>query len=1175
MRRLLFIFSIGCTMVLNAAPTCPILDLGGWQPQTASDTFTLGNLDLSSSESFSVVTRVTLPPTFAKWGAVFSLGNEATHQLTLTFSSDQGRAYLSGGGSPNALGGKTWYVPQSGFDATQAGGKTFSIALVNDVEQNEFALWINGKKQTLSSTKNGTGERVPALAVVADFPQLRLGNRIYSKNDTTQHFAGAVYDYIGIFKTALTEAQVEQLNSSESKGNAVLLEIIKNLEGTVSVTLTEDGIDWNPAWNGKTIVFSGKGTLRLTTPMAKMFPAATARTKTDFSPSALYLADGTELTIATPMGSSIVADTLWIGENVVLSADFTAPPTQSGSYAVLTSSAGVTPPLNGTVIYPEGSNLYYDKESALDGGNVSVAVIPQDDDGNYLLGSALDYEWYLTHCPQGASIRLIDDIILEEKAYTVAKDFPRPLLFDGDGHTLTLPMNASLSTTGNAALITPYPAFGTPEIRDLKVRVEGKISTTGTNTGAVVGFWGDSGAENLTLKNIAVEISSTATLESANTGSVGGIVGGLYKTKLTLENLRVDVASSATLTTRSTTSTRGVGGLLGGGNGTCSATSCLVVVGKAAMFSGGVGQGLLIGHRNSDIEAPALTNCAVVDFGVNADKLSVTASGVAGTPRLFCSKTSNLAETEGAILLETGTFSARDGATVPLLSGSETERLTLPETPPEEVVWAVEKTENVNTVHVTPSDTSDLNPGATRPLEYTFRALDDNLPDGVLWTASVNASCSPTMLSEDGYAELRSEADYAWYAAAEHDPCQKVRMAGDIELASGKTYEMRVGLTGTFDGGGHRLRIPADTTIGNTSEWSYGGCIASTLQPGALIKDVIVDCLGKVEATGQKSHSVGVIAGTTKWGGGVAASLQNVRVHLGNTASVSGSSTGGLVGEFGGQCINITAKDCKILDSGITIEKGAYNLPTGVALYKGNTVTTSYGGEVTGIYSLGEQKEIVEDGTLTLADAGLSVKAPTVGEGWEITQKENTVTITKGPGGKCSMTYQLEGFGDVTIPVTFTPMALSALPDGVTATPEQKALLMKVAAEAELPLPTKVEIRTTSPSPTLDALEVFDGILRADKAVGTLVVGYDFGVSEILPSKSEDGTSLFHVTATIKNDLGEPAMFAEGVAMNLLRVSDGASLLQTPVIPEKGTSEVVFSFSSENPSELFRVRVDK
>lgn len=1173
MRRLLFIFAIGCTMALNAVPTCPILDLGGWQPQTVSDTFTIGNLDLSSSKSFSVVTRVTLPPTFAKWGAVFSLGNEATHQLTLTFSSDQGRAYLSGGGSPNALGGKTWYVPQSGFDATQDGGKTFSIALVNDVEQNEFALWINGKKQTLSSTKDDTGERVPALAGGADFPQLRLGNRIYSKNDTTQHFAGAVYDYIGIFKTALTEAQVEQLNSSDSKGNAVLLELIKNLEGTVSVTLTEDGIDWNPAWNGKTIVFSGKGTLRLTTPMAKMLPAATMRTETDFSPSALYLADGTELTISTPMGSSIIADTLWIGESVLLSANFTAPPTQSGSYAVLTSSTGVTPPLNGTVIYPEGSNLYYDKESALDGGNVSVAVILQDDDGNYLLGSALDYEWYLTNCPQGASIRLIDDIILEEKAYTVAKDFPRPLLFDGDGHTLTLPMNASLSTTGNAALITPYPAFGTPEIRDLKVRVEGKISTTGTNTGAVVGFWGDSGAENLTLKNIAVEISSTATLESAATGSVGGIIGGVWGTKLTLENLRVDVASSATLTTQSTTSTRGVGGLLGGGNGTCSATSCLVVVGKDATFSGGVGQGLLIGFRASSFGAPTLTNCAVVDFGVNANKLSVTASGVAGTPRLFCSKTSKLAATEGAILLETGTFSTRDGATVPLLSGSETDRLTLPA--PEEVVWAVAKTENVNTVHVTPSDTSDLNPGATRPLDYSFRALDGDLPDGVLWTASVSASCSPTMLSEDGYAELRSEADYAWYAAAEHDPCQKVRMAGDIELASGKTYEMRVGLTGTFDGGGHRLRIPADTTIGNTSEWSYGGCIASTLQPGALIKDVIVDCQGKIAASGQKGRTVGVIAGTTKWGGGAAASLQNVYIHLDSVASVSGNTTGGVVGAFGGQYINIVATDCKMLDSGVTLERGTYNLPAGIALYKGNTVTTSYGGEVAGTYCLGEQKEIIEDGTLTLADAGLSVKAPTVGEGWEITQKENTVTITKGPGGKCSMTYQLEGFGDVIIPVTFTPMTLSELPDGVTATPEQKTLLMAEAVKAGLPLPAKVEIRTGASAPTLDALEVFDGVLRADQNTGTLIVGYNFGISDILAGKGEDGKPVLQVTASVENDLGEPAMFAEGVKLDLLRISDGTSLLQTPLSPESKASEATLSFALEKPSELFRVRVSK
>lgn len=154
MRASLLFAATCCAAALHAAPACPIVDLNGWQPQTESDTFTQGGLGLSTAESFTVATRVTLPPTFALWGAAFSLGDEATHQFTLTFSQDQGRAYLSGGGTPNVLGGKTWYVPKSGFDAATDGGKTLAIALVNDRERNELSLWFNGEKQALSATKD-------------------------------------------------------------------------------------------------------------------------------------------------------------------------------------------------------------------------------------------------------------------------------------------------------------------------------------------------------------------------------------------------------------------------------------------------------------------------------------------------------------------------------------------------------------------------------------------------------------------------------------------------------------------------------------------------------------------------------------------------------------------------------------------------------------------------------------------------------------------------------------------------------------------------------------------------------------------------------------------------------------------------------------------------------------
>lgn len=40
--------------------------------------------------------------------------------------------------------------------------------------------------------------------------------------------------------------------------------------------------------------------------------------------------------------------------------------------------------------------------------------------------------------------------------------------------------------------------------------------------------------------------------------------------------------------------------------------------------------------------------------------------------------------------------------------------------------------------------------------------------------------------------------------------------------------------------------------------------------------------------------------------------------------------------------------------------------------------------------------------------------------------------MTEGPGGRCELTYGVEGFEDVAIPVAFTPMALAELPEGTT-----------------------------------------------------------------------------------------------------------------------------------------------
>ncbi len=393
------------------------------------------------------------------------------------------------------------------------------------------------------------------------------------------------------------------------------------------------------------------------------------------------------------------------------------------------------------------------------------------------------------------------------------------------------------------------------------------------------------------------------------------------------------------------------------------------------------------------------------------------------------------------------------------------------------------------------------------------------------------------------------------------------------------------------------------------------------------IKDVTVVVGGKVWA---KPYA-GAVLGATVWGGTETVALSGVRVRLlegGEISATPGSGNnayaGGIVGrnyhspailsgcaillEQGARLTNANSNEAKwkqtgavcgglhqmgreqgvtVMDLGVIMPEGSCysNDASGdIRLFKASDVTTDYGVAASGTPQAfllrGQQEGIFEDGLLRLSDSEAAiVKAGSVkavnGDEWALRQEGNAVTVTEGPGGRCELTYGVEGFEDVVIPVAFTPMALAELPEGTTATPEQRTRLMAEAAQAGLPLPAKVAFRTHAESPTFEALDVFDGILRADKETGTLILGYDFGIVGITPKHAEaDGPTMLNVTIRVQGDQGA-ATFAEGTTIDLVRISDGSSLLEAPVSPTPGTSEILCSFPLKADTECFRVKASK
>lgn len=1226
------VFLAGAAMAV-AAPLYRAIPLDGWQPVNVGDYFLtpMGEanpegLGLSHDADFSVAARVTFPETLASKAAVLSLGDPATHQITLTVYPWGTYAYLSSAakeGGTNVLLGE-WKIPtgEDGLDPALVPGKTYDIALTYAAATKTFALWVNGKQQSLTLNTAAVNSKdddpsAPKLKRDVAFPALRLSGRIYEDNIESFTFAGGRYANVGVFGFALNETQVAQLHEAD----ITLSRFIAKQDGVISVDLSagDDATTaWQPEWNGKVVILRGTGTLEV---------SGTA------TPKECFLADGTALTVRCKMGDGIIVeDLLTLEGNASVSAEFTGLPETSGTYTVLSDKAQrQIPPLASALPpeIPEGSAAYLPDEW-LSAGTVSIAIIPTDTDGAYLLGSPLDYEWYLAACPMDATVRLSADITLEPKAYTAKPEFGGT--FDGAGHTLTFPEGATMEGEKYAGLICGTTSSGAAfAVKNLRVCAYGALTAKGSSCGTLVGGCGAYADTNTqaSFENLHVIVGGALTAASSG-GGAGGIVGDFWGTwtgKGPMRNLRVDLLPTARLTAPySGEGGRGAGGVMGAAASPVALENVLVVLQAGVTFDAPEKwRGGVMARQRGTYSAQAIT---VVDFGTPATHYLATGGNVEGL-RLFRASAATAAMPEGTtpVLLETGSFSARDGATRALLSGTEEDLLLLPEPTPEDAAWAMAPAEGANTVTVTPTDSTRQNPGATLPLEYTFRAMDEAFAEETLWSPTVTAVCTPTMLSDDGAIELRSASDYEWYLEACPNGAT-VRMTQDITLPP-KTYQARTFTTLTFDGNGHTLTFPSGATIngtGATTGQDYCGLVAGQLHKGE-IKDVTVVVGGKVWA---KPYA-GAVLGATVWGGTETVSLSGVRVRLlegGEISATPGSGNnayaGGIVGrnyhnpailsgcaillEQGARLTNANSNEAKwkqtgavcgglhqmgreqgvtVMDLGVIMPEGSCysNDASGdIRLFKASDVTTDYGISASGTPQAfllrGQQEGVFEDGLLRLSDSEAAiVKAGSVkavnGDEWALRQEGNAVTVTEGPGGRCELTYGVEGFEDVAIPVAFTPMALAELPEGTTATPEQRTRLMAEAAQAGLPLPAKVAFRTHAESPTFEALDVFDGILRADKETGTLILGYDFGIVGITPKHAEaDGPTMLNVTIRVQGDQGA-ATFAEGTTIDLVRISDGSSLLEAPVSPTPGTSEILCSFPLKADTECFRVKASK
>lgn len=142
--------------------------------------------------------------------------------------------------------------------------------------------------------------------------------------------------------------------------------------------------------------------------------------------------------------------------------------------------------------------------------------LPQDGEGNYLIGSADDWKLFasLVQTTPTANAKMTADIDLGDDLTMVGSTSGNSYqgTFDGQGHTLTVNYNSTIHG------IAPFQHVGAATISNL--HVDGSIVTTGCGAGGIVSKI----SGNLTVSRCWVSATLQTVSSGGNRGTIGGIV---------------------------------------------------------------------------------------------------------------------------------------------------------------------------------------------------------------------------------------------------------------------------------------------------------------------------------------------------------------------------------------------------------------------------------------------------------------------------------------------------------------------------------------------------------------------------------------------------------------------------------------------------------------------------
>ena len=647
------------------------------------------------------------------------------------------------------------------------------------------------------------------------------------------------------------------------------------------------------------MVVSGTGTLTLGAESA-----ARARTATPprAEPKTFALTAGTNLTVSAPLGATIACDEAVAAPSASLTFAITEIPAgaTSGDYSLIAVSEG-TPALAPNVVTIADGNpgaVLVGLDDAT--GTFSLAVVAQDAEGYWVLNTPEDYDWYLTQCPENAKVRLGADIVIAQSYEVADEDLSQVAEFDGAGHTLTLAEGATITGTGaNIGLVVTQARPDGTAVKNLKVVVAGTIAGGTSNLGAVVGFAGNGSA--ISVSNVHVIVSGNL----KGLGSCGGIVGGYWATAAnSIADCRVDLLADATLYGED--GYRGVGGVLGALRGGGGAVRDVLVVAQAGARVEGAtasGRALLVGYFD---ETGTVENCAVVDLGAAGDNLAITAHGTPATWQATGAVAAPGNVSPLSIELLSGTVAMGGvGVLAPILQGAG---LTVADCASEAGIWTFTGDGGQG---LTVAGTT-ATPDATDTLNYAVAVPAVAPPDGAVYDNLFRGTCTLSALTEDGFALIDSEADYAWYLTS--CPANaKVRLGADVTVTGDYSVaEADLDNVAEFDGAGHTLTLAENARLRGAE--ADIGLIATRGRGngGTAIRDLNVVVAGTIAGG---TSNLGTIVGYS--GSGYATTLANVHVAIAGTGKLEGlGSCGGLVGGYYG------SGDSSIVNSSVRVLAG-------------------------------------------------------------------------------------------------------------------------------------------------------------------------------------------------------------------------------------------------------------